>query len=236
MAFIRFTQCSVGKKICQHCDTIFERTLPWQGGGEFTAKELVEWARPYRHICLTGGEPLNQEELIPLLFAFWEDNEDIQIHVETSGTVPITEEISALGMLGREGLAGMWICVSPKPGFRNEWIEWADEIKVIVPGLGEITTAMQLQEVQNRRAALGLAPVQQLIAGDTIWEEVRRDFRWPSPADAIRWAAEGRIVFLQPRNGRFDIDKQNLMYVMDFIRDHPELRLSMQTHKLLKVQ
>src|SRR5678815_821218 len=92
MAFIRFVGCSVGKKICQHCDTVFEQTLPWQGGGEFTPEELINWAYPYKHICLTGGEPLDQDRL-PLMQQEWGDPDGTgykydkrKFHIETSGT------------------------------------------------------------------------------------------------------------------------------------------------------
>ena len=61
MAFIRFVGCSVGKKTCAFCDTDFVEPLTWRGGGEYTEDELLEWAQPYRHICLTGGEPLDQD-------------------------------------------------------------------------------------------------------------------------------------------------------------------------------
>ena len=191
MAFIRFVGCSVGKKICQHCDTDFEKVGPdWRGGGEFTDKELLLWMNPYRHVCLTGGEPLNQD-LTDLLVDYgvvemW--------HIETSGTVPLPAFNDRVLAEGR-----IWVCVSPKPGYLEDVVMAADEVKVIVPGLGN-----------------GLG--------------------WPTLADARRWAEAGKTVFLQPRNAKFDVDKQNLLYVQDVIAAHPELRLSVQLHKLLKVQ
>lgn len=196
MAFIRFVGCSVGKKICQHCDTDFERTLPWRGGGSFTERDLWIWAHPYRHICLTGGEPFDQD-LLPI----FEDNESADMfHIETSGTRPLPDWWDRFATYAGEPGRG-WLCVSPKPGFLEDTVAVADEIKVIVPGLGN---------------------------GEG----------WPSLEDAIRWAhwKPSRPVFLQPRNGRFDVDKQNLLYVQDLIKDNPELRLSVQLHKILKVQ
>jgi hypothetical protein len=78
-------------------------------------------------------------------------------------------------------------------------IKIADEIKIIVPGLGN---------------------------GEG----------WPTLEDAGRWTTAGKLVFLQQRNGKLDIDQQNLRYVQDVLVDHPELRLSVQLHKVLKVQ
>lgn len=236
MAFIRFVGCSVGKKICTHCDTIFERVLPWQGGGEFSAEELINWAYPYEHICLTGGEPLDQD-LEPLLLQEWGDPDGTgyrykpkMFHIETSGTKahkPFTTNRARVEYLNTGRL---WICVSPKPGFVEKYIiAAADEVKVIVPGLGSDVAAQKVYDTTGQApGADGFAkPV--LIAATP-------ERRWPTPQDALRWAEAGKIVFLQPRNARFDIDKQNLLYCQDFIREHPQLRLSVQLHKILKVQ
>jgi 7-carboxy-7-deazaguanine synthase len=78
MAFIRFVGCSVGKKICQHCDTDFETMHPWHGGGEFSEAQLLDWVGDYEHVCLTGGEPLDQD-LEPLVAAAG----NLQVHMET---------------------------------------------------------------------------------------------------------------------------------------------------------
>lgn len=215
MAFIRFVGCSVGKKICTHCDTTFERVLPWQGGGEFSAEELMLWVDDYQHICLTGGEPLDQN-LSPLFEEADCREWDGMWHVETSGTKPLWGLKANPRAAQREDGLWMhplvWLCVSPKPGWREDMIDLADEVKVIVPGLGDKLPT-------HGPDALAQA-----------------NFRWPTPQDALRWAEEGKIVFLQPRNGRFDIDRQNLLYCQDFIREHPQLRLSVQLHKLLHVQ
>jgi organic radical activating enzyme len=190
MAFVRFVGCSVGKKICASCDTDFDKVYPWREGGEYTGGDLLKWAWPYRHICLTGGEPLNQD-IRPFFSA------GFRIHVETSGTVWPDEETVACFNTNSSNLS--WLCVSPKPGYLTRMIELANEIKVIVPGLGP---------------------------GDG----------WPSLGDAVRWARSGKRVYLQPRNLRYDVDKTNLMFVQDIVREHPELRLSVQMHKILKVQ
>lgn len=221
MAFIRFVGCSVGKRICQHCDTDFDKTMPWRGGGEFTAEQLLEWARPYQHICFTGGEPLNQD-LRPFV-ENWAAIGQVRrsdplrisiptLHIETSGTVDV-------GVAQSLGLP-LYICVSPKPGFDEENIRQADEVKVIVPGLGEVTQALA-------KSITGLDVTHDLT-----------NFRWPTLEDALRWADEypSKPIFLQPRNGKLEVDKNNLMYVMDLLRDHPQLRLSAQLHKILKVQ
>jgi 7-carboxy-7-deazaguanine synthase len=194
MAFIRFVGCSVGKRICSACDTDFEKMHNWHGGGMYDEEELRRWAQPYKHICLTGGEPLDQD-LQPLVRTLW--NVGAIIHVETSGT----KAPSGGFLLLPEQRHRLWLCVSPKPGFSEVVITLANEVKVIVPGLGG-------------PQAEG----------------------WPTIEDALRWADAGKVVFLQPRNAKHDVDKDNLQLVMDLISEHPQLRLSVQLHKLLRVR
>jgi organic radical activating enzyme len=183
MAFIRFVGCSVGKRVCHGCDTDFEKIHEWHGGGSFSRSELLAWAEPYQHICLTGGEPLNQD-----ILPFLQSEAAPRIHLETSGTIVF----DVPSPLRRK----LWICVSPKPGFRSEMIGSADEIKVIVPGLGN---------------------------GEG----------WPTLQEALQWADFGRNVFLQPRNEKHTVSKQNLSLVVDMVKAYPQLKLSVQLHKLL---
>lgn len=137
MTFIRFTKCSVGKTICHNCDTDFDRTYPWKGGGEFNA-EGVCGLMMHQHVCFTGGEPMNVD--LPQIMK----RSPRCYHIETSGTV-LPEWLATsrryqlgenLRVLSPEGRYWIWLCVSPKPGFLEPMIDLADEVKVIVPGLG----------------------------------------------------------------------------------------------------
>lgn len=215
MAFIRFVGCSVGKRICQHCDTDFDHPLLWRGGGEFTTEELLEWIGDYEHVCLTGGEPLDQY-LAPLT------RSPHMFHIETSGT-------KRLNLVTMNTERPLWVCVSPKPGFLEDMVMRADEVKVIVPGLGEITDALAIKLGKYEDIPLHNEPV-------GFRRIINASFRWPDLNDALRWARMGKIVFLQPRNGKFDIDQQNLRYVLDLLVLYPQLRVSTQMHKILKVQ
>ena len=125
MAFVRLCGCSVGKKTCTKCDTDFDRPLGWKGGGLFEADVLHAWigGTGCSHVCFTGGEPLDHFEELIKDFSFG-GKDRLKVHVETSGTVAASLPDS------------WWVCVSPKPGYCLEMIERANEIKVIVPGLG----------------------------------------------------------------------------------------------------
>ena len=185
-AFIRLVGCSVGQKVCTACDTDFSKMHTHLGGGLYTPEELAEWAGDYHHSCLTGGEPLDRD-LVPLIEVLG----NTYVHIETSGTVspPWLSEL----------LDRPWVSVSPKPGYQNSMIDRADEIKVILGGLGD-------------------GP------------------GWPTVDDALRWASEEKIVYIQPRNGVLDIDRQAMDEAIRVVTENPSLRLSIQAHKYLRVR
>jgi len=188
MAFIRFVGCSVGKKVCQHCDTDFDKPL-WQfGGGSQSIDDLLIWMGEYEHICLTGGEPFDQPQLHELVEEL--HSRCKMVHIESSGTVfaPVNHFTKK-----------PFLTICPKPGWHREMVDYADEVKVIVPSLGN-------------------GP------------------GWPTIEDALRWVEDGKIVFLQPRNGKYDIDHINLKACQDLIAETPAFRLSVQLHKLLRVR
>lgn len=235
MAFIRFVGCSVGKKICHHCDTDFDNTMPWRGGGSFTESELLEWAEPYDHVCLTGGEPLDQN-LLPLISY---PRAGRVFHLETSGTKPIMPLRGALpsdpALFGDDpGYQPLWVCVSPKPGFLESAVMMADEVKVIVPGLGEVTDKMINERLVHRIQTVGIRPGDASV--DRWSAEERARFYWPNLEDAVRWADAGLLVYLQPRNGKYTVDTFNQRQVLNVLQQHPNLRLSTQMHKVLNVE
>lgn len=72
------------------------------------------------HVCLTGGEPF-MHDLDPLIAALEEDYAS-RVHIETSGTLPISDDIAR---------SDTWITCSPKKGFLPENVGKIDEWKFI---------------------------------------------------------------------------------------------------------
>ena len=209
MLFIRFVGCSVGKKICNHCDTDFDRTYEWKGGGTFDLEGLRDLLhKGLKHVCLTGGEPFDRD-LLPVINTFSNMKNAPLIHVETSGTVslPFTRPtpqvwnpIDAHAKLWSNGKHyHLWVSCSPKPGFIPSEVAKADEIKVIVPGLG---------------------------SGEG----------WPTLENALQWAETGVPVYLQPRNLKNEVNSENLANCLELVHQYPQLRISPQFHKYMKVR
>ncbi|HOM03614.1 MAG TPA: radical SAM protein [Acetivibrio sp.] len=76
--FVRFTGCNLR---CSYCDTRYA----YDEGKEMTPAEIFEEIKKlhYKRVCLTGGEPLLQEELGQLLTLL----DDYIVTIETNGSV-----------------------------------------------------------------------------------------------------------------------------------------------------
>lgn len=210
MAFARLVGCSVGQGVCTACDTEFDRVRVDLGGGLFTAEEIATWAGGCERVCLTGGEPMDRA-INPLIGKLNERGH--VVHVETSGTKsPGWLEFRRVNNVGaapgrhyimdEHGQVkgrNVWLTVSPKPGYLESMVDEADEVKVILGGLGD-------------------GP------------------GWPGIEDAVRWANQGKLVYVQPRNGRNEVDMDHLKEALEVVATFPRLRLSCQLHKFVRTR
>jgi len=80
--FIRFTGCNLR---CIYCDT----TYAFYEGKEMEIGEILERIKKWRcrRICITGGEPLLQEEVYSLIDVLLEKG--YEVSVETNGSIGI---------------------------------------------------------------------------------------------------------------------------------------------------
>lgn len=87
--FVRLQGCTVG---CRWCDTKYS----WDAdAGRETDLDTIlaeVAAHPYRHVVVTGGEPLESPLFQPLVAALIERG--CEVEVETSGTLPPPEQPS----------------------------------------------------------------------------------------------------------------------------------------------
>ena len=82
--FIRLTGCPLR---CQYCDTAYA----FSGGVIYELENILQEIKPYntKHITVTGGEPLAQEDCHVLLTALCDLN--YYVSLETSGAVDISK-------------------------------------------------------------------------------------------------------------------------------------------------
>ncbi len=80
--FVRLTGCPLR---CHYCDTAYA----FEGGEWHDLEAIVERVRAYAttHVCVTGGEPLAQKNVLPLLRALCDAG--FRVSLETSGALPL---------------------------------------------------------------------------------------------------------------------------------------------------
>lgn len=80
--FVRLTGCPLR---CTYCDTEYAFT----GGETLTLDNIVEQvtALGVSHVCVTGGEPLSQKAIHPLMARLCDL--DLNVSLETSGALPV---------------------------------------------------------------------------------------------------------------------------------------------------
>lgn len=81
--FVRLQGCNLE---CKWCDTKYARCI--NKGKTMSVEEVVAWC-PTRHIIITGGEPLLQQEEVNQLVNRLVDNFCL-VTIETNGSIPIT--------------------------------------------------------------------------------------------------------------------------------------------------
>ena len=83
-AFIRFKGCNL---CCSYCDTSWANE-PDAKASPTSVEELVRWVKAVnvRNVTLTGGEPLLQKDIEPLVAAL----KDYRVEIETNGSVPLS--------------------------------------------------------------------------------------------------------------------------------------------------
>lgn len=162
MYFIRTAGCSVGKPIPGGSPAYIERCTLYDGRNflcdtNFRKSETLDTAEVVKripavnHICITGGEPLNQcvamKEIIDNVLA----NTRITVHIETSGT------IDAPWLYNMQYRDRVWVTVSPKAGVLPDMLDRADEIKLLVDDNFDPVRAGRL--VYGLRAQIFLSPI-----------------------------------------------------------------------------
>jgi len=98
--FIRTTGCNLR---CSFCDTIYA----YDEGKEMTIEEILNDISKYscKYICITGGEPLLQDEVLKLINILLKDN--YKICLETNGSISLKKFVGKTFLMISCALAGM---------------------------------------------------------------------------------------------------------------------------------
>jgi organic radical activating enzyme len=126
MTFIRLAGCNaqeLGLGCVRWCDTAY--SWDTENGRELSPTEVTVALPPsnIRRVCVTGGEPLLQDEEFAELVTLLQHSGRL-VHVETNGTLDLPP-----------GVRPDWVTVSPKPprySVSSGLIGVVSEIKVVV--------------------------------------------------------------------------------------------------------
>ncbi len=80
--FVRTVGCNLR---CSWCDTMYSMT----GGTEMTVPEIIDRIGPCKTVCVTGGEPMLQSDIMELFYALLEAGK--RIVLETNGSVDLKD-------------------------------------------------------------------------------------------------------------------------------------------------
>lgn len=83
--FVRLHGCNIG---CIYCDQKQDKIAKKRIGIDRLLKTVLDFHIP--RVCITGGEPLLQPEIYPVIYELV--NKGLDVSVETSGCVPIDDD------------------------------------------------------------------------------------------------------------------------------------------------
>lgn len=208
MIFIRLAGCTVGKsytkqekmehglQVFQNRCTIYDgRSFPcdtdYRMHEQMSVDQIIHRVKtfmPCSWISITGGEPLMHDidSLVEKL-----GNLRYAVHLETSGTIPLTPEIRRTLLLFHH------IVVSPKFPYIDEYTILANELRLLVD----------------------------------------EHFKWENLPTSIRDAPDSDPrIWISPVNFVDTIDDRNARRCIAIQDQHPNVRISVQLHKLLGVR
>lgn len=212
--FVRFAGCNLR---CPFCDTDFSHSEPMTA--EQIARRVFDYStHPHTLIVLTGGEPSLQvdNELVDALHAHQQT-----VTIETNGTRPVPDNID-------------WVTLSPKAVPAADLpITQADESKVVLTQTDEsevaLTQADEVKVVLSHASKVVLTQV----------DEVKVVFTESTEKLLPLWRTTIRAshYYLQPcaQPGTEPI-RANTEAVVAYILSHPDWKLSLQTHKYLRIR
>jgi len=98
--FIRLTGCNLR---CRYCDTEYA----FYEGKEMGIDDIIERIKGYRsrYVCITGGEPLLQREVLDLMETLLEDGYIVSL--ETNGSMSLEDVCERLGKYGDNFIISM---------------------------------------------------------------------------------------------------------------------------------
>jgi 7-carboxy-7-deazaguanine synthase len=185
--FIRLTGCPLR---CHYCDTEYA----FQGGERITIDTVLQQVanNGVRHVTVTGGEPLVQKEVYPLMKQLCDVG--YKVSVETGGMVDISEVDSRV-----ERVVDLKTPASGEVE-QNHWdnlnlLTKQDQLKVVIQGRADYEWFLPIlkQHQLDQRCEVLLSPVQGVLEPSLLAEWILQDklnVRFQLQLHKILWGNE----------------------------------------------
>jgi len=183
--FVRFTGCNLR---CSYCDTQYA----YEQGTQMSPLEVFEQVKKlhYKRVCITGGEPLLQEDLKELLVLL----DSYTVTIETNGAVPLQN-----AMLG-EGHSWVMDMKTPSSGCSDKMVldnfnilRHKDEIKFVIGDRADYDWAKEIISKHYTKGTITFSPVY----GKMDYEEMiswiladKLDVRFQIQLHKLIWGAD----------------------------------------------
>ena len=149
--FIRSVGCNLS---CDWCDTKYSRT----GGTEMSVSEIIERTGDERNVCVTGGEPLLQDDIYELLDALLAEGKKVVL--ETNGSVDISKVPSSEGLMISMDIKCPSSGMSDKMIFDNiQYLKSSDQLKFIIGDGSDLEYAIDFIDSHKIRCSIIFSPV-----------------------------------------------------------------------------
>lgn len=151
--FIRLTGCNLR---CRYCDT----TYAYKDGEEMSISQIIEVIKKYpcEYVCVTGGEPLINDQTNELIKSLFEN--DYQLIVETNGSINIGKIISFKKLIISLDIKCPSSGMHDKMDFRNiSQIRKNDQIKFVISDRYDYEYAKNILKRYNPKCRIFFQPV-----------------------------------------------------------------------------
>lgn len=151
--FIRTTGCNLR---CSFCDT----TYAYETGEEMSIEEIINRIRkhPCNYVCITGGEPLLQEEIVQLIDVLLEKK--YVICLETNGSIDIERLAGKKSLLISLDIKCPSSTMHEKMNFNNvSLLTCNDQLKFIIQNREDYEYAKKIIKKYKPQSAIFFQPV-----------------------------------------------------------------------------
>jgi len=154
MFFVRVAGCPLR---CKWCDTDEARSSP---GKQMTVDQITDEIEKskLKYVCLTGGEPLAQDETVTLMNRLID--KDFFIQLETSGALSLEEVLCSENVMISMDIKCPSSGEHEKMDFSNiELLSQFDQLKFVIADERDYEYAKDIMKKQEIKAAIIMTPV-----------------------------------------------------------------------------